>query len=357
MAGFGGAANADHKVGGMTDGISSIAWSPTADHLVAGTWDNKVMWWDVQRNASQQLMAQPRAESVGHTGPVLDVSFTGDGQSVVSASADHTVMLWNIAQAGAQAQVVGKHAAPVKCARMVPEMGLIVSGSWDKTVMYWDTRQQVPVMTVQLPERCYAMDVRHPLLLVATAATANKEKHILQYDLTRPQAPVNQFLSPLKHMTRCIAAFPDRSGFAIGSVEGRVGIHHLDAHAQGKNFAFKCHRTDPKAHGKKFIFPVNTICFHPFGTFSTAGADGAFSFWDKENKQRLKQFPAKEAPISASAFNAQGSIFAYAVGYDWSRGVDGVPNPPVNYIGLQSVDQKDVTPRAPVAQGRGRGRR
>ena len=74
------------------------------------------MWWDVQRNPTGQIAAQPRAES-SHTGPVLDVSFSGDGQNVVSASADGTVKLWNIAQGGA-AQVVGKHQAPVKCARM-----------------------------------------------------------------------------------------------------------------------------------------------------------------------------------------------------------------------------------------------
>ena len=39
------------------------------------------------------------------------------------------------------------------------------------------------------------------------------------------------------------------------------------------------------------IYAVNAICFHkPFGTFCTAGSDGTFNFWDKDAKQRLKQF-------------------------------------------------------------------
>ncbi|KAI8532248.1 hypothetical protein RHMOL_Rhmol11G0198300 [Rhododendron molle] len=30
--------------------------------------------------------------------------------------------------------------------------------------------------------------------------------------------------------------------FQVGSIEGRVGVHHLDESQQAKNFTFKCHR-------------------------------------------------------------------------------------------------------------------
>ena len=80
------------------------------------------------------------------------------------------------------------------------------------------------------------------------------------------------------------------------------------------NFSFKCHRVDNK------IYSVNSISFHPlYGTFATAGADGSFSFWDKDSKQRLKANSTNKTPITATAFNRNGSIFAYAVGYDWSQ--------------------------------------
>ena len=80
------------------------------------------------------------------------------------------------------------------------------------------------------------------------------------------------------------------------------------------NFSFKCHRTDNK------IYSVNAISFHPlYGTFSTAGSDGSFSFWDKDSKQRLKAQSSVQTPISATTFNRNGSLFAYAVSYDWSQ--------------------------------------
>lgn len=82
-----------------------------------------------------------------------------------------------------------------------------------------------------------------------------------------------------------------------------------------KNFSFKCHRDDAKN-----VYAVNDISFHPVhGTFSTAGADGTVSFWDKDSKQRLKPFPKTSGQISSTAFNRNGSIFAYAVSYDWSK--------------------------------------
>lgn len=46
---------------------------------------------------------------------------------------------------------------------------MLVTGSWDRTLRYWDLRQQNPVHTQALPERVYAMDVKHPLLVVGTA--------------------------------------------------------------------------------------------------------------------------------------------------------------------------------------------
>jgi len=80
------------------------------------------------------------------------------------------------------------------------------------------------------------------------------------------------------------------------------------------NFSFKCHRENSN------VYAINAISFHPiYGTFSTAGSDGTFNFWDKDSKQRLKQFTNFNMPITATSFNKNGSIFAYALGYDWSK--------------------------------------
>ena len=116
---------------------------------------------------------------------------------------------------------------------------------------FWDCRQQQPVGQFDLPERAYAMDVQDSLLVVGTAG-----RHVIAYDLSGAPREHTRKESPLKFQTRCIACFPEATGFAIGSIEGRVGIHYLQK-VQGKeSFAFKCHRQDTNVHA------VNVIAFH-----------------------------------------------------------------------------------------------
>jgi mRNA export factor len=99
------------------------------------------------------------------------------------------------------------------------------------------------------------------------------------------------------------------------------------------------------------VYSVNAISFNPLGTFSTAGSDGTFHFWDKDAKHRLKGYPYVGGPISATTFNRTGSIFAYAVSYDWSKGYSGnIPNSPENQIKvmLHPVGADECKPRQPA---------
>jgi len=146
-----------------------------------------------------------------------------------------------------------------------------------------------------------------------------KSKNLIIFDLQSPNnlsRPYRTVDSPLKYQSRCVQLFPDRTGFAVGSIEGRVGIVHVHDKDSAKNFAFKCHREGNE------VYAVNSIAFHNFGTFATAGADGRYTFWDKDAKQRLKQFERCGNSITCSNFNTRGDIYAYALGYDWSKGVE-----------------------------------
>lgn len=65
---------------------------------------------------------------------------------------------------------------------------------------------------------------------------------------------------------------------------------------------------------------VNDIAFHPVhGTLATVGSDGTFSFWDKDARTKLKPSEPMDQSITCCAFNHNGQIFAYAVGYDWAK--------------------------------------
>merc|ERR1712217_223927 len=237
-----------------------------------------------------------------------------------------------------QEMQIGQHDGPVRHLAALDDSGLVVTGSWDKTLRFWSLQQSTPVMTLNLPERVYAMDAKGHLLVVGCA-----DRHILVYNLQQiqqTQAPVKQCLSALKMQTRSISCFPDKSGYAVGSVEGRCSINYLEEADKNKNFTFKCHRAND------IITAVNSIDFHPTrGTFSTAGGDGTFVFWDKENRQRLKAFPNCGCPVTAGRFNSTGDLFAYSVSYDWSAGHEPYSTTQTRQIFVHQCQDNEVTPK------------
>ena len=85
-----------------------------------------------------------------------------------------------------------------------------------------------------MQERVFAMDVKFPVCVIGTA-----DNNITVYDLRNPAQP---FQGPIKcqltHQLRTLALFPDQARFAVGSVEGRVGIAYFQDTT--KAFAFRC---------------------------------------------------------------------------------------------------------------------
>jgi len=310
------------------DGISCLAWSPAQNVLAAGSWDKSVRIWEVSPSGIQAKVAYQ------HEAPVLCCNFSRDGQRVVSGGCDNKVKMKILATQ--QEQQIGQHDAPVKEVAVVDDMNMVISGSWDKTLRFWNCQQPTPVATLQLPERVYTMDVKYPLLVVGCA-----DRHLLVYNLQNIQhnpAPYKSAQTALKMQTRTVCCFPDKTGYAVGSIEGRCSIAYVED--TSKNFAFKCHRSNEE------IFAVNTIDFHPtMGTFATGGGDGTFVFWDKENRQRLKQFNSCNYPVIAGKFNAPGDLYAYAVSYDWSKGHEGNhPSLPKALL-IHRVQEAEVKPK------------
>jgi hypothetical protein len=215
----------------LADGISSLAFSPRPPNLLVGTcWDNNVYCWEVSSNGQATAKAQ-----TSHTAPPLCCAWNSDGTGVFTGGCDKTVKLWNLATN--QSQQVAQHDAPVRHCFWMPDINLLATGSWDKTIRYWDCRTPNPTLTVQLPERVYAMDVKYPLMVVGTAG-----RQVLVYNLNSPQQPYKTIESPLKFQTRCVSCFPDKTGYLVGSIEGRVAVQHVDEANAQKNFTFKCHR-------------------------------------------------------------------------------------------------------------------
>ncbi|KAG0357271.1 hypothetical protein BG005_003789 [Podila minutissima] len=282
-----------------TDSISELAFSKTRDFLAASAWDNE------------------------------------DGSKLASGGADNIAQVLDMVT-GTQTEF-GVHEAPIKSVRWLDEHNIVATGSWDKTIKYWDLRSKSPISTVALSSRCHSIDTHDALLVCATM-----DNFVTVYDLTHPTVALRAYQAT-KMQIRVVSCFTQGvAGYAVGLVEGRTLIEYAQDKDQNRKFGFRCHRN------RDDIYAVNSIAFHPVhGTFGTAGSDGSVAFWDKDTKQRISDgfIPKQDAPITATAFNSTGSIYAYAVSYDWSKGYAGAPKNHNDTIKLALFAPDDLKPR------------
>lgn len=68
---------------------------------------------------------------------ITAVDFTPDSLSMVSASQDETLRLWDV-ESGAELESFAGHAAGILGVEVVPSGKEVISGSLDGTIKFWD---------------------------------------------------------------------------------------------------------------------------------------------------------------------------------------------------------------------------
>ncbi|PWZ03706.1 WD40 repeat-like protein [Testicularia cyperi] len=351
---------------GPTDTVSCLAFSPTADFLAVASWDNNVRIYQI--NKTSPTPVQPW-QQYSHEGPVLDLCWSTDGARIFSVGADKVCRMFDMNTN--TPTVVAQHNDVIRSVRWLNAAGgVLLTAGWDKQLKIWKLDNPAApqnVHSLTLPEKCYAMDNVQNVVVIAMG-----ERQVLGFKLedTGSITPLTDQMSPLKYQTRSLAVLPEGDGYALGGVEGRVGLQYFhdppDKDGKIRKFAFKCHRRAHTDHpetprNESHIFPINCIAFNVHGTFATGGGDGSINFWCKQSRTRLRTFETKgpanapkelfktnptKAPITAIGFNRDATIFAYAVGYDWHKGY-GAAGQIEPKVYIQPVNYEEIKKRPP----------
>lgn len=315
-----------------TDGISGLRFSAANDLLLACSWDGLARLYDARHDTLRG--------SYSHQGPVLDACFQ-DHSTIFTAGLDSFVKRYDFF--GHAETVIGQHSQPVRCVEWLREQGIVATGSWNNTLRLWDPRMPLGkncVSLIPLPGKVFSMAQSGSRMVVGTSG-----RHVLVFDLRSIKSgqPEQVRDSSLKYQTRCIRCYPNGTGYALSSIEGRVAMEYFDIseQAQAKKYAFKCHRKSEA--GRDVVYPVNAIAFHPvFGTFATGGCDWVVNIWDGEHKKRLFQISKYPTSIAAMAFNADGSLLAVASSYTHEQG--DIEHPP-DMVYLRRINESEVKPK------------
>ena len=98
----------------------------------ASYFDNTIRLWDVETITYKQTLS-------GHSGEVLSVLYSPDGQTIASAGGyvDNTIRLWD-ANTGEHKHTFMGHKGYVYSIAFSPDGSTLVSGSGDETILLWD---------------------------------------------------------------------------------------------------------------------------------------------------------------------------------------------------------------------------
>ncbi|XP_041368804.1 mitotic checkpoint protein BUB3-like isoform X2 [Gigantopelta aegis] len=312
------------------DGITACKFGPNSSQfLLVSSWDETVRLYDI--------IADNMRIKYSHGSPVLDCCFYDPVHSF-TGGLDKTLKMYDF-NATAET-VVGKHEAPIRCVEYCSDENVIVTGSWDSTVKLWDPRAPCCSGSFAQPDKVYTLAVCGDRLVVGTAG-----RRVLVWDLRNMGYVQQKRESSLKYQTRCIRTFPNKQGYVLSSIEGRVAVEYLDPspEVQKKKYAFKCHRI--KENGQELIYPVNAIAFHSkYNTFATGGSDGYVNIWDGFNKKRLCQFHRYPTSISSLAFSHDGMVLAIASSYMYENGEDDDVHE--NLVFIRNVSDQETKPKS-----------
>jgi WD40 repeat protein len=110
--------------------VHSVAITADSRSIVSASGDQTLKVWDIDGQEEIRTLR-------GHEGLIGAVALTPDGRQIVSASADKTVRVWDF-ETGSELRVLHGHTKAVLAVAITPDGRRAISGSIDTTVRVWD---------------------------------------------------------------------------------------------------------------------------------------------------------------------------------------------------------------------------
>lgn len=263
---------------GHTQPVFSIAWSGDGRTVASSGFDQTVRLWNVENPRKAHPRGQDGGVPVltGHDAHVLSVAFSPDSNTLLSASEDNRLRLWNVRNPDygkALGDPVTGHTGAVWSAAFRPDDPLTFASSGDDgEVILWQRPRSV-LSDLNNPALATAISPDGAVLAVGSEADAA----IRLYDVRNPARPrrlVNGLLAgegDKGHTgpVRSLAFSPDSHTLISGSDDGTTRLWNISLRAGGQLL-----------HTLETGQPVLAVGFSPDGrTLATGGAEQRVRLW------------------------------------------------------------------------------
>ncbi len=148
--------------------VSVVRFNANGNYCMTGGHDRRVVLWNPHKAADESCHITSYTGAHGYH--VLDIQIASDSAHFASCGGDRNVFWWDVKTS----QVVQKywgHTARVNCLALNADGSVLVSGSYDKTVRFYDNRSKSKEATQALTgfkDSVSAVDIHEAELLVGS---------------------------------------------------------------------------------------------------------------------------------------------------------------------------------------------
>lgn len=271
-----------NTLNGHSDTVTSVCFMPSGKTLVSASEDKTLRLWDVQSGECMKVME-------GHTRKVQYVTCSQDG-TIASASWDNTVRIWN-ALSGKCVQILEGHTRNVSYVAFNSSGSQLLSASNDHTVCIWDIKKGQKVIVYQGHHDC-----------VLVAAFSNDGKYVVSASEDKViqvwNAATGECIKAIqKTAVQRLLFTADDSSLILGS---SYSIYFWNL---ASDEIYKC----LSGHTKE-VSAIQT--FDNNRKILSSAHDGTLRRWDVGPKQQGHKTGGNKKPVYALAYSPDGSSFA-----------------------------------------------
>jgi WD40 repeat protein len=189
--------------------VLAMAVTPDGQRAVSASADKTLIVWDLLKGVAERTLT-------GHTGSVLAVAITPDSRRVMSGSSDHTARVWDL-DSSEMIQVLGGHGGSVAAVAITPDGRRAVTAS-AATLQVWDLERGAVLWTLAGHLEGYDGDVNAIALTPdgRQVVSASNDATLVVWDLEQGKAQ------------RTLGPPPWRLGREITTPDGRRGTQFDD---------------------------------------------------------------------------------------------------------------------------------
>jgi len=244
------------------DNVYSVAFG--FDELLASaSLDGTIILWHSTKGEKLRLLT--------HNG-VRCITFSPDGQFLVSGSLTGEVKIWNSNTGKEQLQDIPKHGRDVTSVTFSPDGTLLASGSYDYTVRLWDFKNPEIVETLKLMALESPVSEVYSVTFISDSqlAIGLQDGTIKLWDFTKDTGTGVKVLREHESAVTSVAFSSQSQLLASGSSDGTIKLWYPNTSPPFSELITL------KGHSG----PVNSVVFSPDGKIlASSSADGTVKLW------------------------------------------------------------------------------